>query len=60
MMEYGRMSLSDAMHQVVMIKLKNISGEGGMIGIDASGNVSMLFNSEGMYRAMRSSNGQKR
>ncbi len=59
MMEYGRMSLSEAMHEVVMVKLKNIGGEGGMIGIDASGNVSMMFNSEGMYRAMRHSSGKE-
>jgi beta-aspartyl-peptidase (threonine type) len=29
-----------------------------MIGVDAKGNNAMVFNSEGMYRAMRSSNGQ--
>ncbi len=37
MMEYGRMSLEEAMNEVVMVKLKNIGGEGGMIGVDSSG-----------------------
>jgi beta-aspartyl-peptidase (threonine type) len=57
MMEYGRMSLAEAMNEVVMVKLKNIGGEGGMIGVDASGKISMVFNSEGMYRAIRDSEG---
>jgi len=57
MMEYGKMSLEEAMNEVVMVKLKNIGGEGGMIGIDASGEISMIFNSEGMYRAMKDSDG---
>jgi L-asparaginase / beta-aspartyl-peptidase len=59
MMEYGKMSLEAAMNEVVMVKLKNIGGEGGMIGVDASGKVCMPFNSEGMYRAMRDSEGRE-
>ena len=59
MMEYGKMSLEDAMNEVVMVKLKNIGGEGGMIGVDASGKISMYFNSEGMYRAMKDSEGRE-
>lgn len=50
MMEYKHMSLEAAMQEVVMKKLKSIGGEGGMIGIDAAGNISLIFNSEGMYR----------
>jgi L-asparaginase / beta-aspartyl-peptidase len=58
-MHYGKMSLEDAMHETVMVKLKNIGGEGGMIGVDASGSISMIFNSEGMYRAMKDSKGNE-
>lgn len=36
-------------------KLVSIKGEGGLIAIDAKCNISMLFNSEGMYRAYISS-----
>jgi L-asparaginase / beta-aspartyl-peptidase len=58
MMEYKGLSLEEAMHEVVMIKLKAIQGEGGMIGIDAAGNISMIFNSEGMYRGLRDNSGR--
>jgi len=58
LMEYRNLTLDQAMNEVVMVKLKNIGGEGGMIGIDASGNISMIFNSEGMYRAMKHSSGK--
>ena len=59
LMEYRNLTLDQAMNEVVMVKLKNIGGEGGMIGIDASGNLSMIFNSEGMYRAMKHSGGKQ-
>ena len=58
LMEYKEMSLEDAMNKVVNDKLIKMDGEGGMIGVDAAGNVSMIFNSAGMYRGMRSSNGE--
>jgi L-asparaginase / beta-aspartyl-peptidase len=58
MMEYKGLSLEEAMHEVVMNKLKAIQGEGGMIGIDAAGNISMIFNSEGMYRGLRDNSGR--
>jgi beta-aspartyl-peptidase (threonine type) len=29
-----------------------------MIGVDSKGNVAMLFNSEGMYRGMKNSDGR--
>jgi beta-aspartyl-peptidase (threonine type) len=42
---------------VVNDKLVKIKGEGGMIGVDAKGNAAMVFNSAGMYRAVKSSSG---
>jgi len=57
LMEYKGLSLQEAMDIVVNDKLVKIEGEGGMIGADAMGNAAMLFNSEGMYRGMRSSDG---
>ena len=59
-MEYKGLSLKDAMNEVVNKKLVQMKGEGGMIGVDAAGNVGMIFNSAGMYRAMQSSNGEKK
>ncbi|MEO5991358.1 MAG: isoaspartyl peptidase/L-asparaginase [Ferruginibacter sp.] len=58
-MDYKGKSLHEAMDEVVNHKLKNMDGEGGMIGIDANANISMLFNSVGMYRAYEKSNGEK-
>jgi len=56
-MEYKGLSLEEAMKFVVLDKLLKIEGEGGMIGVDAGANVAMVFNSAGMYRAMKHSNG---
>jgi L-asparaginase / beta-aspartyl-peptidase len=58
-MEYKKLSLHDAMNEVVHGKLIEMNGEGGMIGIDAAGNVSMMFNSAGMYRATINTKGEK-
>lgn len=52
LMEYKGLSLEEAMNVVVHDKLMKMDGEGGMIGVDAKGNVAMVFNSEGMYRGM--------
>jgi len=53
------MSLQEAMHEVVNVKLVKMDGEGGMIGVDAKGNTAMIFNSAGMYRGMKNSAGEK-
>ncbi len=58
LMEYKDMTLQEAMNKVVNDKLIKMDGEGGMIGVDAAANVSMIFNSAGMYRGMRNSDGE--
>jgi len=58
LMEYKGLSLTDAMNVVVNQKLVKIGGEGGMIGVDAAGNSALLFNTDGMYRGVKSSNGR--
>ncbi len=35
-----------------------MGGDGGLIAVDAHGNIVMPFNTEGMYRGFSSSNGQ--
>ena len=57
LMEYKNFSLQQAMGEVVHKKLVSIHGEGGMIGVDANGGFAMMFNSAGMYRGVRSSDG---
>jgi L-asparaginase / beta-aspartyl-peptidase len=58
LMEYKGLSLEEAMNVVVNDKLMKIDGEGGMVGVDAKGNAAMIFNSAGMYRGMRGSDGR--
>ena len=53
LMEYKNLSLQEACRVVVQDKLAPSGGEGGLIGVDALGNVTLPFNSEGMYRASR-------
>ena len=57
LMEYKGLSLTEAMQEVVINKLPKLDGEGGMIGIDKAGNMALLFNSAGMYRGAKSSDG---
>jgi Asparaginase len=57
LMEYKNMSLQDACAEVVMKKLPAMHGDGGLIAVDAQGNTTLVFNSAGMYRGMRSSDG---
>ena len=59
LIEYRGLSLHDAMQLVVNEKLLKLEGEGGMIGVDAKGNAAMIFNSDGMYRAMCDSDGNR-
>lgn len=53
LMEYKGLSLEDACRTVVNDKLVKFGGEGGLIAVDAQGNVCLPFNSEGMYRGWR-------
>ena len=53
LMEYKGLSLAEAARIVVQDKLAPVGGEGGLIAVDAAGNVTLPFNSEGMYRASR-------
>ena len=48
--KYQGLTLQQAADTVVFDQLKPIGGEGGVIGIDAIGNIVFSFNSEGMYR----------
>ena len=59
LMEYKDLSVAEACNEVVMHKLVEMEGEGGMIAVDAAGNAVMTFNSAGMYRGYRSSDGSE-
>jgi len=51
LMEYKGLTLEQAANDEVMKKLKDQNAEGGLIAIDAKGNIAMPFNTAGMYRA---------
>jgi L-asparaginase / beta-aspartyl-peptidase len=57
LMEYKNYTLQQACDEVVLKKLVAIQGDGGVIGIDPQGNFALVFNSAGMYRGVKSSNG---
>ena len=50
LMAYEDISLQEAVEQVIMEKLSALGGKGGVIAIDKNGNISMVFNTVGMYR----------
>jgi len=50
LMEYKGYTLQQAAEKVINDKMVKLGGEGGIIGVDGAGNVSLVFNSEGMYR----------
>ncbi|MEJ7822393.1 MAG: isoaspartyl peptidase/L-asparaginase [Chitinophagaceae bacterium] len=58
LMEYKHLSLQQACEEVVLNKLVEMKGEGGLIAIDTAGNVSLVFNCAGMYRGVKSSDGK--
>ena len=51
--------LKKAMFKVINEKIGGIGGDGGMIGIDKNSNISMEFNTPGMYRAYVNKYGEK-
>jgi beta-aspartyl-peptidase (threonine type) len=58
MMEYGGFSLQAAADSVIHKKLPALGGDGGIIALDRLGNISMTFNTEGMYRGYITKKGE--
>ncbi|WP_417591514.1 isoaspartyl peptidase/L-asparaginase family protein [Owenweeksia hongkongensis] len=50
-MAYGNQSFQNAASAVIHKILKPAGGDGGLIGVDKDGNVVMVFNTSGMFRA---------
>lgn len=59
LMEYKGMSLKDAASEVINKRVLEIGGDGGLIAVDSEGNIAMPFNTEGMYRAYKTSERKK-
>lgn len=60
LVEYKGMTVDDAAREVIFEKLAALKGDGGVIAIDRHGNISMPFNTEGMYRASIDTSGKVR
>lgn len=59
LIEHKGMSLEEATKEVIHKRILEIGGDGGLVAVDAMGNIAMPFNTEGMYRASKSSSGEK-
>ena len=59
LVEYKGLTLNEAAELVVNDKLVKAGGSGGVICIDKTGNISMPFNSEGMFRAYANADGKE-
>ena len=55
---YRHLTLAQAAHEVIHVKLRRAGGEGGLIALDRAGNIAMDFNSVGMFRGARDSRGR--
>ncbi len=54
--KYQGSTLQHAAEAVIQDTLRKAGGDGGIIGLDASGNIVFSFNTPGMYRGWRSTN----
>ncbi|CAN5832463.1 isoaspartyl peptidase/L-asparaginase [soil metagenome] len=58
LMEYKGLTVQQAANEVVMKKLVQKGGTGGVIALDRNGNLAMPFNTEGMYRGYIKADGK--
>ena len=58
LMEFKGLSLEDAANEVIHHRILKLGGDGGLIAVDALGNIVMPFNTEGMYRGYKKSSGE--
>lgn len=57
LMEHKELTVQEAANEVIQKRILELGGDGGLIAVDKNGNITMPFNTEGMYRASKSSNG---
>ncbi|MEL7163048.1 MAG: isoaspartyl peptidase/L-asparaginase, partial [Bacteroidota bacterium] len=58
-MAYGKVGLEEAADAVINKTLVAAGGTGGLVALDAKGNVAMPFNTPGMYRAYLKAGGER-
>ncbi|RYM32815.1 isoaspartyl peptidase/L-asparaginase [Brumimicrobium glaciale] len=59
LIEHKNYSLEKAADEVINKRILKIGGDGGLIAVNAKGDIAMPFNTEGMYRGCRDSEGKK-
>jgi L-asparaginase / beta-aspartyl-peptidase len=57
--EYRGLTLNEAVRELLHRRLRELGGSGGVIAIDRSGQIVTDFSTEGMFRGVRDSNGQR-
>jgi beta-aspartyl-peptidase (threonine type) len=57
-MQYAKLPLAESVMNT-LARMKGLGGNGGVIAIDAHGSIVMEFNSEGMFRGLRTSSGRR-
>src|SRR5262249_49238818 len=58
LIKYKGLKVADAAAELIHKRLKKIGGEGGVIALDAHGNLAMPFNTDGMYRGYVTADGK--
>jgi len=58
LIEHKSLSLQEACDEVIQKRLHDIGGDGGLIAVDTKGNITLSFNTEGMYRASKNNEGK--
>lgn len=59
-MEYKHETIKKAAKHVIHKKLTDMGGKGGLIALDRQGNITMTFNTPGMYRGYIKADGTKK
>jgi beta-aspartyl-peptidase (threonine type) len=57
--EYRGLTLAQAVHELLHVKLRRLGGDGGLIAVDGSGQLVLEFTTEGMFRGARHSDGRR-
>ena len=58
--EFRGLTLSEAVHELLHQRLRELGGSGGVIAIGRDGGIVTEFSTEGMFRGIRDSGGQRR
>lgn len=59
LIEHKDYTLERACDEVINQRVLNIGGDGGLIAVNSKGEISMVFNTEGMYRGYKKSSGEE-